>query len=164
MSETPVVRSFHVVIDAPPEAVFDVVEDVRNLPLWSIHFCKGVRLLQHGAIVQSPSGEVYFDVTGERDLGVLDWWCGPTMESAQRWPTRAVALPDGRSLYQVTAIFTGALPADVEGLFADELGALKQLVEERAAQAWESGDDVQINPAIAAHGGSLLSRTAPRIA
>lgn len=139
MSETPSIRSFHVIIDAPPEAVFDFVSDLRNLPSWSLHFCKGIRLTEDGAIVRSPSGDVYFGVTGDRDFGVLDWWCGPTMETAERWPTRVVALPDGRSVYQVTAIFRDALPANVDQLFADELGALKRLVEEQAVEAWETG-------------------------
>ena len=137
MSESVTIRSFHVIIDAPPEAVFDFVQDLRNLPSWSIHFCKGVRLTEDGAIVHSPSGDVYFGVTGDRDLGVLDWWCGPTMETAERWPTRVVALPDGRSTYQVTAIFTGPTPANVDKLFADELGTLKRLVEAAAADVWE---------------------------
>lgn len=138
MSESVTIRSFHVTVDAAPEAVFDFVNDLGNMPSWAIHFCKGIRLVDDGAIVQSPSGEVYFGVTGDRDLGVLDWWCGPTMESAERWPTRVVGLPDGRSLYQVTAIFPGALPPTVDQLFADELGALKRVVEEQAALAWET--------------------------
>ncbi|HZI41008.1 MAG TPA: hypothetical protein VFD67_04875 [Gemmatimonadaceae bacterium] len=137
MSESVTIRSFHVIIDAPPEAVFDFVQDLRNLPSWSIHFCKGVRLTEDGAVVHSPSGDVYFGVTGDRDLGVLDWWCGPTMETAERWPTRVVALPDGRSTYQVTAIFTSPTPANVDQLFADELGTLKRLVEAAAADVWE---------------------------
>lgn len=137
MSETSNVRSFQVIIDAPPEAVFDFVSDLRNLPSWSIHFCRDVRLIPDGAIVQSPSGEVYFGITGERDLGVLDWWCGPTMETAERWPTRAVSLPDGQTVYVVTAIFNGRVPPNVDQVFADELGALKRLVEEQSVLAWE---------------------------
>ena len=53
------------------------------------------------------------------------------MESAQRWPTRVVALPDGRSLYQVTALLstTEASMPNLEEIFADELGMIKKLVE-----------------------------------
>ena len=137
MSQTLKVSSFHVVVDAPPEVVFDFVSDLHNLPRWAIHFCKGIRVIPgDGAIVDSPGGQVYFGTTGDRDSGVLDWWSGPTMESAQRWPTRVVGLPDGRSLYQVTAI----LPPDAEipqldQLFADELGTLKRLVEAEAVAA-----------------------------
>ena len=137
MSDAMSIRSFHVIIDAPPEAVFDFLRDLRNFPLWAVHFCKGIRLIPDGAIVQSPSGEVYFGMTGERDLGVLDWWCGPTMETAERWPTRVVALPDGRSVYQFTAIFPGPVAPNVDQLFAEELAALKRLVEEQTALAWE---------------------------
>lgn len=139
MSETVGIRSFHVVIDAPPEAVFDFVQDLRNLPSWAIHFCKGVRIVENGAAVQSTVGEVYFGVTGDRDLGVLDWWCGPTMEAAERWPTRVVALADGRSLYLVTAIFADAVPPNIDTELADELSTLKQLVEAQAIYAWEFG-------------------------
>jgi len=131
MSNAVNVRNFHVIVDAPAESLFDVVTDLRNLPHWSIHFCKGIRLIADGAIVTSPSGDVYFGVTGNRDLGVLDWWCGPTMETAERWPTRVTGLPDGRSLYNVTAIFGESVPSNVDQLFADELAALRTLVEAR---------------------------------
>ena len=137
MSDATTIRSFHVIIDAPPETVFDFVRDLRNLPSWAVHFCKAIRLIPDGAIVQSPSGEVYFGFTGERDLGVIDWWCGPTMETAERWPTRVVALADGRSVYQVTAIFGETVPPNVDQIFADELEGLKRLVEEQAILAWE---------------------------
>jgi hypothetical protein len=138
MSSAANIRSFHVVIDAPPEAVFDFVSDLHNMPSWSIHFCKGIRVIPgDGAMVQSPAGEVYFGITSERDFGVLDWWSGPTMESAQRWPTRVVALPDGRSLYQVTAILSKAEAQmlNLEQIFADELGMLKRRVEEQFVTA-----------------------------
>ena len=123
------VRTFHVIIDAPVESVFDFVADLRNLPRWSIHFCKGIRLIPDGALVSSPSGEVFFGITANRDSGVLDWWSGPTRETAERWPTRVLGLPDGRSLYTVTAILGAAVPPNIDELFADELGALKRLVE-----------------------------------
>jgi uncharacterized membrane protein len=138
MSETASIRSFHVVVDAPPEVVFDFVNDLNNMPRWSIHFCKGIRVIPgDGAIVSSPAGEVYFGITGDRDLGVLDWWSGPTMESANRWPTRVVALPDGRSVYQVTALLspTEASMPNLEQIFADELGMIKQIVEQQLIAA-----------------------------
>jgi uncharacterized membrane protein len=135
MSERLNVRSFHVLVDAPAEAVFDFVNDLRNMPRWSIHWCKDIRLVDDGAIVTSPSGEVYFGLTGDRDSGVLDWWSGPTMETARRWPTRVVGLPDGRSLYQVTALLEDAVPPGIDQWFADELGTLKRLVEEELVSA-----------------------------
>jgi hypothetical protein len=139
MSETVSVRSYHVIVDAPAEAVFDFVQDVTNLPLWAVHFCTGVRVVDDGALVQSPSGELYFGTTGDRDAGVVDWWCGPTLETAERWPTRVVGLPDGRSLYVVTAIFGERVPPDVDRLFAEELEMLKRLVEERVVYEWDHG-------------------------
>src|SRR6266496_3832711 len=99
MSENANIRSFHIVIDAPPEAVFDFVNDLSTLPRWAFHFCKGIRLVDDGAMVTTRSGEMYFGVTGDRDTGVLDWWAGPTRETAQRWPTRVVGLAGDRTLY-----------------------------------------------------------------
>ena len=132
MSDAVNIRNYHVIVDAPVESVFDTVIDLRNFPRWAFHFCKDIRFTADGAIVTSPSGDVYFGVTGDRDLGVLDWWCGSTMETAQRWPTRVVGLPDGRSLYNVTAILAATAPPNVDQLFAEELAALSALVEEKA--------------------------------
>src|ERR1051325_7413644 len=100
MQPTGNIRSYQVIVNAPPETVYDVVTDLTNLPRWAFHFCKGVRLTDDGAAVTTARGEVYFGTTGDRDLGVIDWWSGPTMQTAERWPTRVVPLPDGRSLYQ----------------------------------------------------------------
>ena len=52
-----------------------------------------------------------------------------------RWPTRVVDLPDGRALYQVTAILGDQIPPNVDQWFADELNALKRLVEEQLVSA-----------------------------
>jgi hypothetical protein len=129
------IRSYHVVVDAPAEAVLDFVTDLRNMPRWAIHFCKDIRLVEGGAVVTTPSGEVYFGVTADRESGVIDWWSGPTIETAERWPTRVVALSGGRSLYQVTALLADAAPPNVDQLLADALGALKRLVEQESMQA-----------------------------
>ena len=129
----PNVRSYHVIVDAPADAVFDTVSDLSTMPRWSIHWCRGIRLIDGGAIVTTPTGDVYFAVTGDRDTGVLDWWAGPTQETAQRWPTRVVPLPDGTSLYQVTALLGDAAPPNIDQWFAEELAALKTVVEVRAA-------------------------------
>ena len=126
-------RSFNLIVDAPADAVIDFVSDLRNLPRWCVHFCKSIRLVEGGAMVQSPSGEVYFGVTSDRETGVVDWWSGPTVEAAQRWPTRAVALADGRTLYQVTAIGGPGVDVDkMESHMIEELGLLKRLVEDEA--------------------------------
>lgn len=129
MSNTVTVRNYHVIIDAPVETIYDVIADLRTLPRWAYHFCKSARLVDNGAIIMTPRGEQFFGITGNRDVGVLDWWAGPTMETAERWPTRLMPLPGERSLYNVTAIFGADVPPGVDGLFADELGALKRLVE-----------------------------------
>ena len=135
MRETVNIRSYSVIIDAPAEVVFDFVNDLANLPRWAIHFCTGVRLLDNGAMVATPAGEVYFDVISDRDSGVIDWWSGPTMETAQRWPTRVVGLPEDRSIYVVTAILGERVPPHFDAWIAEELDALRGAVEEQLALA-----------------------------
>ncbi len=134
MSHATNIRQSHVIVDAPAEAVFDFVSDLRNLPHWAFHFCKGIRPVPDGAIVTAPSGEMYFGTTGDRDLGLLDWWAGPTMENAARWPTRVVPLAGDRSLYTVTMIFGETVPPAVEEHLAEELATLKRLIEAGVSQ------------------------------
>ena len=137
MSNTINIRQLHVLVDAPAEMVFDYVSDLRNLPAWAVHFCKGIRLVPDGAIVSAPSGDMYFGTTGDRDLGVLDWWAGPTIEKAERWPTRIVPIGN-RSLYMVTMIFGAQVPPAVEQHLTEALANLKRLVEATHAEVRES--------------------------
>ena len=137
MSETFAIRSYHVVVDATPESVYDFVSDVSNMPRWAIHFCKAIRLVDGGGIVTTPTGEMFFGITGDRESGVIDWWAGPNRQLAERWPTRVVTLPDGRSLYQVTAVLRNPLPPNLDELFADELGKIREIVESQLAHAWD---------------------------
>ena len=137
------IRYPHVVIDAPAAAVFDFVADLRNMPAWSIHFCKGIRFeddATDAAWVRSPQGEVYFATRADAGTGVIDWLVGPTPDATVCWPTRVVPLPGGGALFTVTALCDGAEdPAVVERLFAEELETLKRLVEERVASRTPQG-------------------------
>lgn len=136
MSDALTVRHYHVIVDAPPEAVFDFIADPDNLPRWAIHFTKaGTRRVAGGTMVTTPGGELYFATTGDRTLGVIDWWAGPSRERLERWPTRVVTLPDGRSLYAVTAVLRDPVPANLDQMFDDELATLKQLVEAKETVA-----------------------------
>ena len=135
MSQALNIRTYHTVVDAPAEAVFDYIMDLGNLSRWSIHWCKDVRLVPDGAIVTTAGGDLYFGITGDRDSGILDWWAGPTMETARRWPTRVVGLPDGRTLYVVTALLADSAPPNVDQWFNEELSMLKQQVEEQLVPA-----------------------------
>ena len=139
----------HVVVNAPARAVFDFVADLRNMPAWSIHFCKGMRFEGDGARVQTPHGEVYFAARADAATGVIDWIMGPSKDRATTWPTRVVSLPDGSALFTVTALCdpNGEPAATVERLFADELGMLKSLVEQRHAAAARRGIEPMQIPA-----------------
>ncbi len=133
MNSTADIRTFHVVIDAPAPTVFAFIRNVANLTQWAIHFSKGGVELDHdgGAYVGSPEGHVYFAITGDESTGVLDWWSGPSKTVLKRWPTRVVALSEGTSLYQVTAILSPkeSQMQNLEQIFDDELGALRRVVE-----------------------------------
>ena len=139
MIATAEIRSFHVVIDAPAPVVFAFIRNVANLPQWSVHFAKGGVQLDRdgGAYVESPAGRVYFTITGDEATGVLDWWSGPSKTVLKRWPTRVVSLSQGTTLYQVTALLSPeeAQMPNLEQIFDDELGTLKQVVERQGVTA-----------------------------
>jgi hypothetical protein len=131
MFQPPTARTFSIEIDAPASVVFDFIQDLRHMPRWSIHFCQSIRIEGDAAYVTSPSGEVYFAIDAIRATGVLDWWSGPSRGAARRWPTRVVSLTPSRSLYSVTALFDRPedAPANLDVLFRDELGMIKEIVE-----------------------------------
>ncbi|HJU75643.1 MAG TPA: hypothetical protein VJ717_18005 [Gemmatimonadaceae bacterium] len=139
MNTTADIRSFHVIIDAPAPVVFAFIRNVENLAQWSVHFAKGGVQLDRdgGAYVESPAGRVYFTITGDEATGVIDWWSGPSKTILKRWPTRVVALSEGRTLYQVTALLSSdeAGMPNLEQIFDDELGAIKRIVEEQGVIA-----------------------------
>jgi hypothetical protein len=90
------------VLDAPRERVFGYMADVENLPEWATEFARELRREGDDYKVRNGLGELFFAIRADPATGVIDMYAGPTKEEMAVFPTRAVALPDGRTAYSFT--------------------------------------------------------------
>jgi hypothetical protein len=121
------------VLDAPPGAVFEYLSDIENLPEWANEFARELRREGDDFKVVNGLGEFYFTIEAEPATGVIDMFAGPTKDSMAVFPTRAVALPDGRTAYTFTMFQGPDMPDELfEGQHASlqrELANIERLLE-----------------------------------
>jgi hypothetical protein len=106
-------RTVTAVLDAPKEAVFDYLAKIENLPEWATEFAQELKDDQGDAKVINNLGEFYFRIAADPETGVIDMYAGPTRDELALFPTRVVALPDGRSAYSFTMFKTPDMPDDL---------------------------------------------------
>jgi hypothetical protein len=111
------------VLDADVETVFDWMADIENLPAWATEFARELRHEGEDYKIVNGLGEFYFDIHADRATGVIDMFAGPTKEQMGLFPTRAVALPDGRCAYSFT-MFQG--PGMPDELFESQYASLRR--------------------------------------
>lgn len=90
------------VLDVPPQAVFEYLADIENLPAWATEFARELHREGEDYKVVNGLGEFYFTIEAEAVTGVIDMFAGPTKDALAMFPTRAVGLPDGRTAYTFT--------------------------------------------------------------
>jgi hypothetical protein len=90
------------VLDAPQSEVFDYMADIENLPRWATEFARELKRDDDGYRVVNGLGEFRFEIRADRPTGVIDMLAGPDRDFMTVFPTRAVALPDGRTAYSFT--------------------------------------------------------------
>jgi len=111
------------VLDASPRAVFEYMAEIENLPEWATEFARELRRDGEDYKVVNGLGEFYFTIEAEPATGVIDMYAGPTKEAMAMFPTRAVALPDGRTAYTFT-MFQG--PGMPDELFEAQYASLRR--------------------------------------
>jgi hypothetical protein len=111
------------VLDADPRTVFDWMADIENLPAWATEFARELRHERGRHKVVNGLGEFFFDIRADRATGVIDMFAGPTEDDMAVFPTRAVALPDGRCAYTFT-MFQG--PGMPDELFESQHASLER--------------------------------------
>ena len=111
------------VLDADPRTVFDWMADIENLPAWATEFARELRREDGRYKVVNGLGEFFFDIRADRETGVIDMFAGPAEDAMAVFPTRAVALPDGRCAYTFT-MFQG--PGMPDELFEAQHESLKR--------------------------------------
>ena len=111
------------VLAAPREAVFDYMSDIRNLPRWATEFARELKQEGSDYKIVNGLGEFFFEISADRETGVIDMFAGPSKDSMAVFPTRAVALPDGRTAYSFT-MFQG--PEMPDELFESQHASLRR--------------------------------------
>lgn len=98
------------VLDAPRDAVFSFLADIENLPRWATEFARELRRDGDRHIVVNGLGEFVFEIRADPKTGVIDMHAGPSEDELAVFPTRAVALPDGRTAYTFTMFQAPGMP------------------------------------------------------
>ena len=111
------------IIDAPQERVFRYMSDIRNLPEWATEFARELREDGGEYRVVNNLGEFVFEIRADAETGVVDMFAGPSHEEMAIFPTRVIALPDGRTSYSFT-MFQG--PGMPDELFESQHASLRR--------------------------------------
>ena len=111
------------VVSAAQPAVFDYMAEIEHLPEWATEFAREMRRDGDDYKVVNGLGEFYFEIRADRESGVIDMFAGPTKDQMAIFPTRAVALPDGRTAYSFT-MFQG--PGMSDELFDAQHASLRR--------------------------------------
>ena len=116
-------RTVTAVLDAPTGDVFTFLSSVDNLPLWATDFARELRYEDGRAKVVNGLGEFFISIDADPETGVIDMYAGPEKESMALFPTRVVALPDGRSAYTFTMFQAPDMPDE---LFESQYASLQR--------------------------------------
>jgi hypothetical protein len=101
------------VLDAGHESVFDYLSDIERLPEWATEFARELRREGNDYKVVNGLGEFYLAIDADRETGVIDMFAGPSKQQMAVFPTRAVALPDGRTAYSFTMFQSPDMPDEL---------------------------------------------------
>jgi hypothetical protein len=101
------------VLSASQPVVFDYMADIEHLPQWATEFARELRREGDDYKVVNGLGEFCFAIRADRATGVIDMFAGPTKDEMTVFPTRAVALPDGRTAYSFTMFQSPDMPDDL---------------------------------------------------
>ena len=114
------------VLPVPRERVFEYISNIRNLPEWATEFARELREEDGEYKVVNNLGEFVFEIRADERTGVIDMYAGPSREQLAVFPTRAVALPDGRTSYSFTMFQAPGMPDE---LFESQYESLKREFE-----------------------------------
>jgi len=111
------------IVDAPQRKVFDYMSDIENLPKWATEFARELKRVGGDYKVVNGLGEFFFEIRADAESGVIDMYAGSAKTDMAIFPTRVVALPDGRSAYSFTMFQAPGMP---EELFESQHASLKR--------------------------------------
>ena len=101
------------VLPASPDSVFAYLADIENLPQWATEFARELVRDGDDYKVVNGLGEFFFAIQADPATGVIDMYAGPVKDEMALFPTRVVALPDGRSAYSFTMFQAPDMPDEL---------------------------------------------------
>ena len=119
-------ESVTVILDASRDEVYEFLSRVEHMPDWATEFARELRWVNGRAKVVNGLGEFWVRIEADPDTGVIDMLAGPDPDQLALFPTRVVALPDGRSAFTFT-MFQG--PDMPDQLFESQHASLKRELE-----------------------------------
>jgi hypothetical protein len=111
------------VLSAPQQAVFEYMAEIEHLPEWATEFARELRRVDGDYKVVYGLGEFFFTIDADPATGVIDMFAGPTKQELAVFPTRAVALHDGRTAYSFTMFQS---PGMTDELFDAQYASLQR--------------------------------------
>jgi hypothetical protein len=111
------------ILSASQQQVFRYMSDIEKLPEWATEFARELKREGEDYKVVNGLGEFYFEIRADSETGVIDMFAGPTKQEMAIFPTRAVALPDGRTAFSFT-MFQG--PGMSDELFESQHQSLER--------------------------------------
>ena len=110
-------------LSAPQPEVFGYVADVEHLPQWATEFARELRRDGDDYKVVNGLGEFFFSIEADPASGVIDMFAGPTKDQMAIFPSRAIALPDGRTAFTFTMFQAPDMPDE---RFEAQLASLRR--------------------------------------
>ena len=125
-------------IDAPREAVLDLVSNPTAFPRWASGFARAVRVDGPDWLVDTGEGEVRLYVRVSRELGTVDYLAAAALPAEVGVFARVV--PNGRGCdFVLTRFFPDAMPEseidDERAVLAVELQTVRVLSERGEVRA-----------------------------
>jgi hypothetical protein len=114
------------VLPVSRQRVFEYMSDIHNLPEWATEFARELREEDGEYHVVNNLGEFVFEIRADERTGVIDMYAGPSRDELAVFPTRAVALPDGRTSYSFTMFQAPGMPDE---LFESQYASLQREFE-----------------------------------
>lgn len=126
--------TFNVTIARQPQAVYDFVADLNNLPRWATAFCRSVKKDGGRWTIETPQGPMGMRITARNAFGILDHYVIPTPGIEIHVPMRVIANGEGSevlfTLFRRTEM-TDAQFAEDQRLVRQDLDTLKRVLEEK---------------------------------
>jgi hypothetical protein len=101
------------ILPARQREVFEYMSDIEKLPEWATDFARELKREGEDYKVVNGLGEFYFEIRADSQTGVIDMFAGPTKQEMAIFPTRAVALPDGRTAFSFTMFQGPGMPDEL---------------------------------------------------